>query len=86
MIEGFAMQGSTLVGLWYHEKNFIYFLTTGIFIMTVGFLIVLKKPKNTKMYRRDGFAATAFSWIVLSLLGCLPLYLSKQIPSFIDAF
>ncbi len=86
VIEGLAMQGATLAGLWYQEKNFIYFLITGIALIVIGGLIVLKKPKNTKMYRKDGFAATALSWILLSLLGCLPLYLSGQIPSFIDAF
>lgn len=86
VIEGLAMQGSTLVGLWYQEKNFIYFLITGIALIVIGGLIILKKPKNTKMYRKDGFAATALSWIVLSLAGCLPLCLSGQIPSFIDAF
>jgi trk system potassium uptake protein TrkH len=86
VIEGLAMQGSTLVGLWYHEKTYIYFLVIGVALMVLGGIIVLKKPKNTRMYRKDGFAATALSWIVLSLAGCLPFYFSGQISSFINAF
>lgn len=86
IIEGLAMQGSTAVGLWYREKTYIYFLIIGLILLAAGAVIVLNKPKDTKMYRKDGFAATALSWIVLSLMGCLPFYFSGQIPSFIDAF
>ena len=35
---------------------------------------------------KDGFVAVALCWIVMSLLGCLPFFLSKEIPNFIDAF
>lgn len=86
IIEGLAMQGATLVGLWYHEQNYIYFLLIGLALIVLGLTIVLVKPKNTNMYRKEGFAATALSWIVLSLMGALPFYLSKTIPSFVDAF
>lgn len=85
IIEGLAMQGSTAVGLWYREKSYIYFLVIGIVLMGLGAIIVAKKPKRLTMYRKDGFAATALSWIVLSVMGALPFYFSKAIPSFIDA-
>lgn len=86
IIEGIAMQGSTFVGIWYHEHNYIYFLLIGLGLIVLGLPIVLLKPKNTKMYRKEGFAATTLSWIVLSLMGALPFYLSKTIPSFVDSF
>ncbi|MCD7859263.1 MAG: TrkH family potassium uptake protein [Firmicutes bacterium] len=35
---------------------------------------------------REGFVCVAISWIVLSLVGCLPFYLSGEIPRLIDAF
>ncbi|MGN1131069.1 MAG: TrkH family potassium uptake protein, partial [Ruminococcus sp.] len=63
IIEGLAMQGSTLVGLWYREQNYIYFLLIGLALIILGLTIVLVKPKNTNMYRKEGFAATALSWI-----------------------
>ena len=85
LIEGAAMQLSTVVGLLYREKGWLHFVTVGLSIMLIGFLLVFKKPKNTTMQLKDGFAATALSWIVLSLAGCLPLWLSRAIPSFIDA-
>lgn len=37
-------------------------------------------------YEQEGFIATSFSWILLSLFGCLPFLISRQIPRFIDAW
>lgn len=85
-IEGISMQFSTLVGVYYGESNFRYFLYIGLAAIALGLIIILNKPKRFEMARRDGFAATAFSWIVLSLVGALPLYVSGQIPNYIDAF
>lgn len=84
-IEGLAMQLSTLVGLFYGEKNFRYFLYIGLALIVVGLIVVINKPKRFNMSRRDGFAATALSWIMLSVFGALPLSLSGQIPHYIDA-
>ncbi len=86
LIEGIAMQASTLVGLWYRESTYVYFLFTGLALMLLGIIIILNKPKRFYMQRKDGFAATALSWIVLSAAGALPLWMSGAIPSFIDAF
>ena len=86
VIEGLCMQLSTSVGLIYGESSFIYFLVIGIISVVLGALLVIKKPKNPTMHLKDGFASTTLSWIVLSLVGALPLYFSKAIPSFTDAF
>ena len=39
-----------------------------------------------RMQARDGFAAVALSWIVMSAFGALPYVLSGAIPNYIDAF
>ena len=44
-IEGLAMQLSTLVGLFYGEKNFRYFLYIGLALIVVGLIVVINKPK-----------------------------------------
>ena len=86
VIEGLCMQLSTSVGLIYGESSFIYFLVIGIISVVLGALLVIKKPKNPTMHLKDGFASTTLSWIVLSLVGALPLYFGKAISSFTDAF
>ena len=86
LIEGACMQLSTIVGLIYKESTYLFFLIIGFSLVALGTLIVLKKPNSPTMHLKDGFAATALSWIVLSLAGALPLWLSNSIPSFVDAF
>ena len=53
--------------------------------LLLGHLISFRKPKNTVFYMKEGCVATALSWIVLSLAGCLPFFLSGAIPHFPDA-
>ena len=85
LIEGAAMQLSTIVGLIYGDREYLYFLLIGLGCALIGGALVIKKPKSNVMLLRDGFAATALSWIVLSLAGCLPFCLTGAIPSFVDA-
>lgn len=86
IVEGAAMQLPALVGLIYKEKSGLYFLGVGLALILAGFLIVFKRPKNMKMYQKEGFVSTALSWIVLSLAGSLPFFLSGEIKNFEDAF
>lgn len=85
LIEGATMQLSTVVGLFYHEKDYLIFLLCGLGCMLLGGALVIKKPNSNIMLLRDGFAATALSWLVLSFAGCLPFCLSGAIPDFVDA-
>lgn len=86
VIEGACMQLSTIVGIFYHEwADLKYFIIIGLVMIALGVPMVIKKPKSNVMYLKDGFTATAFSWLLLSLAGCLPLWLSKTIPHFVDA-
>ena len=45
-----------------------------------------KKPKNTRVYAKEGFVIVSLSWILLAVFGALPLTLSGAIPNYIDAF
>lgn len=87
IIEGAAMQIATVTSFIYGEHEGLYFLITGAVSAILGVLAVkVKKPKNMVLYQKAGFAATALSWILMSIVGCLPFFLSGEIPSFIDAF
>lgn len=85
LIEGATMQLSTVVGLFYHEEDYLIFLLCGLGCMLLGGALVIKKPRSNIMLLRDGFAATALSWLVLSFAGCLPFWISGAIPDFVDA-
>ncbi len=86
VIEGAAMQIGTVTSLVYGENECLYFLIIGALSALVGVLAIkIKKPKNMVLYQKSGYAATALSWVVLSLIGCLPFWISGEIPLFIDA-
>ncbi len=52
----------------------------------VYFLLGRKEPEDITMYARDGMVICALLWISLSLVGGMPLYLSGQYPTIVDAF
>lgn len=44
-----------------------------------------KKPENGRIYGKDGLVIVAAAWILWSVFGALPFYLSREIPSYVDA-
>ncbi len=55
-------------------------------MIAAGLLAVICKGSEKRFYAREGLACVGISWIVMSLLGCLPFYFSGVIPGYIDAF
>ena len=82
-IIGMMMFCPFLVSLYYHETSGKYFLLCGVAVLLLGSLLVfLIKPKKNAFYAREGFVMTSLSWLLLSVAGCLPFYLSGEIPHF----
>ena len=74
-----------LIAVFYGEwQVFPVYAGTIVFCLAIGFLTA-KKPKNTEIYAKDGFAAVALLWIVLSVFGALPFVFTGEIPFFVDA-
>lgn len=69
----------------YWEKEFFDILISMCVSALFGGLLILGKPKSDVVYAKEGFVIVAISWIILSLFGSLPFYISGAIPSFIDA-
>ncbi len=63
------------------------FLLTALIALGLGLgMSVLFKTKNTLLFAKEGFAIVALAWLTMSLLGALPFFISREIPSYIDAF
>lgn len=56
-----------------------------VLCLIFGIPLTVKSPKKKNMYSREGFITVALSWIVLSIFGALPFFISGFIPNFIDA-
>ena len=87
-IEGVFMIPALLIGIFGSEaiavRGFLWTLLLIAAIIAVLFLLCRNAP--SAFYAKEGLVCVGASWVVLSLLGCLPFYISREIPAFIDAF
>ena len=74
-----------IVSFIYKENTYLSWLIPIAALLLFGILLTLKKPEKRNLYAKEGMALVGLSWIVLSLFGCLPFVISRQIPNFIDA-
>lgn len=75
-----------LTSLIYHDSSLMPLLITVALCGITGLSLVSLKPANYTIYAAEGFVIVAASWIVVSLFGALPFWISGNIPNFIDAF
>lgn len=54
--------------------------------VAAGLLLLFSRGAKRDFFAREGLVCVGVSWIFMSLFGCLPFWLSGEIPSFIDAF
>lgn len=86
-IEGIFMIPALIISLCYGEngvaKAFGWTMLLILVICIVLYLICRGAP--SAFYAKEGLVCVGISWIVLSLVGCLPFYISREIPKFVDA-
>ncbi len=63
-----------------------FLCTMAIIAVLVVVLSLLCRGAPSAFYAREGLVCVALCWIVLSAVGCLPFYFSREIPSYVDAF
>lgn len=90
LIESGLLLLCALIPLFYGEDDLFGFLLGSLTSACVGMtaLLIGKSTKNKEgaMTRRDGYIVVAVSWILFSIFGSLPYYISGYIPSYCDAF
>ena len=87
-IESIFMVPALFISLYHGEtgavRGFLYTLALMILLESAMFLLCRKAPDG--FYAKEGMVCVGLSWVFLSSLGCLPFYISREIPSYIDAF
>lgn len=74
----------SIVSVFYRETIGFTYLACSIACFVLGTLLS-KKPANTSFYAKEGFLVVSLSWIIISLIGAIPFYVSKELPSYIDS-
>ncbi len=88
LIEAVLLLCPTVVSWIYKETQVTSaFVLTIIIAFVIGaVLCVVSKPKNRVIFAKEGFVIVALGWILMSAIGALPFFISKEIPSYVDAF
>ena len=86
-LEGLFMLPAMFISLACGESNAAkaFALTILLLLVISGLLRILCRGAKSNFYATDGMVCVAVSWIILSLTGCLPFFISREIPRFIDA-
>ena len=86
-VEAFFMIPALLISVFCGEtasaKAFL--ISIGIILALSGLLALLSRRATRDFYAREGLICVGSSWIIMSLVGCLPFVLSGAIPNYIDA-
>ena len=87
-IEFIFMLPALGISLYLGESNAVtgFLWALGAIALLWGILYLLCKGAPSAFYAKEGMVCVGLSWIVLSSVGCLPFYLSGEIPKYIDAF
>ena len=87
-VEGLFMVPALIMALCMGETMaFTGFLVAlAVIVLTVFILHRICRGAPSAFFAKEGLVCVGISWVVLSLVGCLPFYISREIPLFIDAF
>ena len=85
-IQALFMLPGLAISLARGESSAVYgFLIALLLLLVVSAASFFLKPKERHFYARDGLVIVALVWIVMSVFGALPFFISREIPHFIDA-
>jgi len=83
--EGLFLMLPIIVALIYKEDVWVIYAFIALPCLILGIINSYFRPKKFAFYLKEGFFCTGVSWVVLSVIGALPLYLTGEIPHYIDA-
>jgi len=87
IFEAIFMASGLVVAWWFEEPLFPLLISVIIILVTALIFRGFSKRKERKnIGKREGYLIVTLSWIVISLFGALPFFISGWIPTFTDAF
>ena len=86
-IETIFMIPALIISACYGEMLSVqgFLLTIACMLAVEGILWLLCKSAPNALNAKEGLVCVGISWIIMSLLGCLPFVLSGAIPHYVDA-
>ena len=87
-IEGIFMIPALLISFFCGDAMAVtgFLWTLAVIIILALVLGLVSRGAPSAFYAKEGLVCVGASWIVLSAVGCLPFWISREIPSYVDAF
>ncbi|OFY14787.1 MAG: potassium transporter [Bacteroidetes bacterium GWE2_42_24] len=88
LIEAAAMLSCLPVSIWYNDSAFLPLLISSGITALSGFLLwyLNRNSRKENLGKREGYVIVSLSWIIFSLFGALPFFITVNSLSFTDAF
>lgn len=87
IIEGFFMLLAAPVSWIYKDPDVLHILLSAGITSLSGFILWLFFRKSNKSVgKREGYIIVSMGWVVFSLFGALPFFITRDIPLYTDAF
>ena len=86
-VEGFLMLIPAIVSLIYGERDVaLKIFEIALVSAGVGMVFTSKRPTRSELFIKDGLLIVGLAWIIFSIIGSMPYFLTGSIASPIDAF
>ncbi|MBQ6051839.1 MAG: TrkH family potassium uptake protein [Clostridia bacterium] len=85
LAEGILLSVPLLISLFSRDDCIPAFGFSALITIIIGLILSLAIKKTSDLTAKDGFIICGLSWIVLSLFGALPFFISGHINSYVDA-
>ena len=86
-LEALFMLVPTLTAWWYHEADLgAWIASSAITWITSWWMLLAGRHAEKRVGEREGYIIVASVWVVYSLFGMLPFWLSGALPSITDAW
>ena len=86
IFETLFMLPSLAIAIYLNQIDKYPFLFCIVVTGTIGLMMSYPKVDKKIIRAKEGLAIVAIGWVLISFFGCLPLVLSKSVPTFVDAF
>lgn len=85
LIESLLMSPSILISHYHSGEAVHSFLITIIMMLVFGIIMMNFRSKSDQIRAKDGIVIVALGWLMISVFGALPLYLTGSVPTYVDA-
>lgn len=87
MLEALFMLIPTFTAWWYHEADFgAWIVSSAITWLSCWWMILAGRKAERRVGEREGYVIVAAVWLVYSMFGLLPYWLSGTLPDLTDAW